>query len=109
MLEPLSRHLIPHFIRFDLAYTGGPQPTDVQPDIETLIQSLFPDQQLQVSAIESILEERGSTNITNPLTLYGVIHNPDRTVSLEKSEDRINVGRLAAFIPDRITLNKGTL
>lgn len=104
--NPLARHLIPHYIRFDLPYAGGPKETDVEPDLETLINALFPDQQLQVSAIEKILSDRGATSITNPLTLYGVVHNIDRTVSLEKSQDRINVGRLAAFIPDRINVTR---
>jgi hypothetical protein len=104
--NPLSRHLIPHFIRFDLNYAGTPKETDVKPDIETLIHALFPDQQLQVSAIEKILSDHGATSIANPLTLYGVIYNLDRTISLEKSQDRINVGRLAAFIPDRINLSR---
>lgn len=102
--SPLARHLIPYYVRFDLLYSGGPQPADVQPSLETLIQALFPDQQLQVSDVQALLSSRGTTSITNPLTLYGVIYNLDRTVTLEKSEDRLNVGRLAAFIPDQINL-----
>ena len=102
--SPLARHLIPHFIRFDMNYTGGPKPTDVEPNIETLIQALFPDQQLQVSDIQAMLTSRGATSITNPLTLFGIIYNVDRTVTLEMSQDRINVGRLAAFLPDQINL-----
>ena len=74
--------------------------------METLINALFPEQQLQVSAIEKILSDRGATSITNPLTLFGVIYNIDRTTTLEKSQDRINVGRLAAFIPDRVNLTR---
>jgi len=104
--SPLARHLIPHYIRLDLVYAGGPKETEVQPDIETLINALFPDQQLQVSAIEKILSDRNATSITNPLTLYGIIYNTDRTVTLEKSQDRINVGRLAAFIPDLVNLTR---
>jgi hypothetical protein len=102
--SPLARHLIPYFVRFDLSYAGGPVPSDVEPTIETLIQALFPDQQLQVSDIQAILTIRGATSITNPLTLFGIVYNLDRTVSLEMSQDRLNVGRLAAFIPDTINL-----
>jgi len=104
--NPLARHLVPHFIRFDAVYAGGPKETEVQPDLETLIHALFPEQQLQVSAIEKILSDRGATSITNPLTLYGIIHNNDRTITLERSQDRINVGRLAAFIPDRVNIKR---
>lgn len=104
--SPLARHLTPHFIRLDCFYTGGPKETEVQPDVETLINALFPDQQLQVSAIEKILSDRGATSIANPLTLFGIIYNVDRSVTLEKSQDRINVGRLAAFIPERVNLTR---
>lgn len=107
--SPLSRNLVPHFIRFDLVYSGGPKESEVTPDIETLIHALFPDQQLEISDIEGILTERGATSISNPLTLFGVVYNVDRTVTLEKSNDRINVGRLAAFIPDRLNLTKSVL
>lgn len=104
--SPLARHLVPHFIRFDLQYSGGPKEADVLPDIQTLIQALFPDQQLEVSDITAILTSRGTTSIVNPITLYGVIHNVDRTISLERSQDRINVGRMAAFIPDVLNLTR---
>lgn len=104
--SPLGRHLVPHFIRFDLTYTGGPKEADVLPDITTLINSLFPEQQLEVSQVLKKLTDRGTENIQSPLTMYGVIHNYDRTITLEKTEDRINVGRLAAFIPDYINLKR---
>lgn len=104
--SPLARHLTPHFIRFDLQYSGGPKVSDVKPSIETLIQATFPDQQLEVSDITTILAQRGTESIQNPVTLYGVVYNNDRTVTLEKSEDRINLGRLAAFIPDYINLTR---
>lgn len=104
--SPLARHLIPHFIRFDLQYSGGPKEADIKPDVERLIQALFPDQQLEVSDITAVFVQRGSDSIQNPITLYGVVYNQDRTVTLERSEDRINVGRLAAFIPDVLNLTR---
>jgi len=107
--SPLARHLMPHFIRFDLQYSGGPKVADVQPAIETLIQATFPEQQLEVSDISAILVQRGTESIVNPITLYGIVYENDRSVSLEKSEDRINLGRLAAFIPDRINLTRNLI
>jgi len=107
--SPLARHLTPHFIRFDLQYSGGPKVADVKPAIETLIQATFPEQQLEVSDITTILAQRGTESIQNPVTLYGVIHNIDRTITLEKSEDRINLGRLAAFIPDYLNLTRNLI
>jgi hypothetical protein len=107
--SPLARHLIPHFIRFDFNYSGGPKEADVLPDVETLIHSRFPDQQLEVSDITAIFTMRGADSVVNPVTLFGVVYNVDRTVTLEKSQDRINVGRLAAFFPDVITITRNIL
>lgn len=107
--SPLARHLVPHFIRFDVQYTGGPKAADVLLDIQTLIQATFPDQQVEVSDITAILSQRGTTSIQMPITLFGVVYNNDRSVTLEKSQDRINVGRLAAFIPDEINLTRNLI
>ncbi len=102
--SPLARHLIPHFVRFDVTYLGGSKESVVLPDMETHIKELFPDDFLEVSDIEKILSDAGATSITNPIDLVAVVHNVDRTVSLDRSQDRLNTGRLAAFIPDRLNL-----
>lgn len=106
--SPLGRHLIPHFVRTEIRYSGGPKTADAQRQIETIIHATFPESQLEVSDIVSELTRRGADSVINPVTLYALVHNVDRTVSMEKSADRINLGRLAAFIPDQITLLKGT-
>lgn len=102
--SPLARHLIPHFIRFDLVYSGGSQESEVRPDIEKLIKGLFPADSLEVSDLERILTMRGAKSITNPVTLLAVVHNFDRSIVMERSQDRLNTGRLAAFIPDVLNI-----
>jgi hypothetical protein len=106
--SPLARHLIPHFIRFDATYVGGSKESIVIPDVETYINELFPNDFLEVSDVEKILSDRGATSITNPIDLIAVVHNVDRTVTLERSQDKLNTGRLAAFIPDRINITRRT-
>jgi hypothetical protein len=104
--SPLARHLIPYFVRTDLSYVGGSQPSVVEPDIETLILGLFPSDSLEVSDLEGILKNRGATAVDNPVNLLAVIHNFDRSVTMERSQNKLNTGRLAAFIPDAVTLTR---
>ena len=107
--SPLARHLLPHFIRFDVVYSGGPREADAKAAAETTVHAKFPNEQLEVSDITDILTQRGSTSIQNPITLYAVVHENDRTIRLERSQDRINLGRLAAFIPERLTFTRKVL
>lgn len=104
--SPLARHLIPYFVRTDLSYVGGSQPSVVEPDIETLILGLFPSDSLEVSDLEGILKNRGATSVDNPVDLLAVVHNFDRSVTMERSQNKLNTGRLAAFIPDAVTLTR---
>ncbi len=102
--SPLARHLVPHFIRFDLIYSGGSQESEVRPDIERFLKGLNPNEFLEVSDLERILSMRGARSITNPVTLLAVVHNFDRSLTMERSQDKINTGRLAAFIPDVLNI-----
>jgi hypothetical protein len=100
--SPLARHLIPYFVRFSLTYFGGSKEDVVIPDIESHINDLFPTDSLNVSALERICSNRGARSVDNPIDLVAVIHNFDRTITVERSQDKLNTGRLAAFIPDVI-------
>lgn len=102
--SPLARHLIPYFVRFDLAYSGGSKTDVVVPEVERYIRELLPNDFLEVSDIEGLLTAKGATSITNPVTLIAVVHNFDRSVVIERSQDRLNTGRLAAFIPDGVNI-----
>jgi len=98
--SPLARHLIPHFVRFDLTYFGGSKEDVVIPDIESYITALYPTDALTVSALEKLCSNRGARSVSNPVDLIAVVHNVDRTITVERSQNQLNTGRLAAFIPD---------
>lgn len=104
--SPLARHLIPYFVRFNLVYTGGSTTDVTVPAIDTYVTDLLPSALLQVSDLEAILSGKGATSITNPVTLVAIIHNFDRTVTAEWSQNYLNTGRLAAFIPDVINVTR---
>ncbi len=104
--SPLSRHLIPHFVRFDLTYYGGSRESVVVPDVEKFIFDLFPNDALDSSDIQKIVLDRGATAITNPLDLIALVHYPDRSVYASRSQNSLSTGRLAAFIPDRLSITR---
>jgi hypothetical protein len=104
--SPLARHLIPYFVRFDTTYVGGSKEDVVIPDVEKFITELGPQEFFEVSALEKLIQTRGATSITNPIDLIAVIHPFDRQVMVERSQDKINTGKLAAFVPDILNIKR---
>jgi hypothetical protein len=104
--SPLVRHLTPYFFRVDLSYTGGAKERDLRPVIETYVKDLFPSDGLESSDLQKLLTDSGATSVENPLELFAVVHKEDRSVVLERSQNRLNTGRLAAFIPDVLNLTR---
>ena len=106
--NPLGRHLIPYFVRFSVFYTGGSTESVVLPDLEKFILALYPHDSLESSELQKLINNRGARSVDNPIDLIAVIHNFDRTVTVERSQDKLNTGRLAAFLPDHIQVNRRT-
>ncbi len=104
--SPLSRHLIPHFVRFDLEYYGGSAESVVSADVEKYVREIFPVEGLDASDLQKLATDRGATKVTNPLTLLAVVHNVDRTISMQRSQDTLSTGRLNAFFPDVINITR---
>ncbi|NDC42998.1 MAG: hypothetical protein EBZ77_15850, partial [Chitinophagia bacterium] len=67
-----------------------------------------PDQALESSEVQALVTSKGATYIQNPIDLLAVVYNFDRSVTLVRSQDALTTGRLAAFIPDVVTLNRRT-
>jgi hypothetical protein len=106
--NPLSRHLIPHFVRFDLTYVGGSKESVVVPDMEKYIRGLFPMDALESSDLQKIALDRGATSIQNPIDIIAVVHYPDRNIFVVRSQNGVTTGRLAAFIPDKLNVVRRT-
>lgn len=104
--SPLVRHLVPHFVRFDLSYAGGSKETEVLPDIQRYIRETQPGEAVESSDVQRLVMNRGATSIQNPIDLLAVVHNFDRTITLARSQDALTTGRIAAFVPDRVTLTR---
>lgn len=104
--SPLARHLIPHFVRFDLNYVGGSKESIVLGDVEKYIRDLFPIDTLDSSDLQKLVTGRGATYVKNPIDLLAVVHRVDRSIWIQRSQDRLSTTRLAAFIPDGITITR---
>lgn len=104
--NPLARHLVPHMVRFTVAYTGEPLESTLSSVLSKYIREVLPDEPLRVSALQRLISNEGASTITNPITLYAVVHNQDRTITMVRSQDQLSVTRLAAFIPDVLNLNR---
>lgn len=104
--SPLGRHLVPHFVRFDLNYAGGSKEAVVKPLIETYVNGLDPADALESSDIQNLVYGQGANSVVNPLDLVAIVYNFDRSVIVNRSSDRLTTGRLSAFIPDIINLKR---
>lgn len=106
--NPLARHLVPHFVRFDFSYIGGSSADIVGKDIREYITGLFPQDYLESGELNSIAYRRGASSVSNPINMLAVVYNYDRTIWAQRSQDALNTGRLAAFVPDVINISRKT-
>ena len=106
--SPLARHLTPYFVRFAMNYTGGSSANILIPDIQTFILALLPTESFEASDLEKLAANRNATSVDNPIDLIAVIHQVDRTITVERSQNALNVGRLAAFFPDVLNVTQST-
>lgn len=102
----LVRHLIPHFILAEVRYEGGSQTSVVKQDIEDYISGLLPEELLEASALSEIPRRRGAERVELPIVIVGVVHEIDRRIRVQRSEDAISRGRLSTFIPDVLTVER---
>lgn len=106
--NPLSRHLVPHFVRFDLSYVGGSRSDLVLTDVTQYVQNLYPSDLLEAATLSNLAYQRGATSVAMPIDLIAVVYNYDRTVQAQRSQNALNTGRLAAFVPDVVNINRSS-
>ena len=104
--SPLSRHLIPHFVRFDLEYFGGSTEDIVLADVQKYVREIYPIEGLYASRLQKIAVDRGASKVTNPITMIAIVHHVDRTIYAQRSQNALSTGRLSAFIPDAINVKR---
>ncbi len=60
----------------------------------------MPNRQLEVSDMVQILSDSGATFVTLPITVVGISHQVDRTLTVERSKNYISNDRLSVLVPD---------
>ena len=87
--NPIARHFLPSYLLFSIYYQGGPSEGTAGSDLEDYVNSLGPEDELEVSDLEALLTRRGATYVRHPLELVSVTHDLDRDLVVERSEDKI--------------------
>lgn len=98
--NPLARALTPTLVRTSISYSNGYTESEAREEIADAIEAVMPNRQLEVSDMVKILTDGGATYVTLPITLIGISHQVDRTVTIERSEDYISSDRLSVLVPD---------
>lgn len=98
--SPLARALFPIFVRTAITYIGGNSEADIREELAELIESILPDDKLEVSDMTQLVGNTGAIKINMPVTVVGISHGADRSITVERSQDEISSGRLSALIPD---------
>jgi hypothetical protein len=104
----LIRHLIPHYIRFDMTYRGGPVASSVISQIDAYIDKLEPDDILEAVQVQNIPLKMGASSVTTPVNLVALVYNEDRTIVAQQSTNYLNLGRLAGFFEEAVNIQKNT-
>jgi hypothetical protein len=102
--SPLARHLVPHYVRLEVSYTGGSAEAVILPELKSLIRGVLPNNPLDSSDVQRVIQNKGATTIQNPLEMMAVVYGLDRSVKVTRSQNMLTTGRLAQFIPDKVTL-----
>lgn len=86
----LARHFLPAYVSYDATYTGGSAPGVIATDIIELIDNLPIETPIDVSELEKKIDDRGG-NPDTPTKVVAFIHDWDRHVWAEFSEDKIGL------------------
>jgi hypothetical protein len=98
--NPLVRHLTPIFVRTFIQYNGGGSEANVRKELAKIIEAVLPEKYLQVSSLSTEVTRLGASSILMPITIIGIKHGIDRTITVERSQDFISTERLSSLIPD---------
>jgi len=102
----LVRHLQPHYLNFDMTYRGGSSADIVEEDVIEHLEGLGPDERVETSDLQEIPRRRGATYVQNPITLVAVVHDEERKISVERSQDYVTHGRLATFFVGSVQITR---
>lgn len=98
--SPLVRSLLPVFVRTAITYRGTELEADLRATLADHIESILPDDSLEISDLMTKITESDANYIALPIVLMGIYHNNDRTITFERSENTLFISRLVAMFAD---------
>lgn len=114
----LARHLFPNYVSTSVYYVGGAGEARARAEIEDLLDSIEPGDELEVTKMVTRIVRAGATSVyaldaasgtgRAAPALVVVYHNADRTVSASLVRDRVATTRTRRFIPDNLSLRRVT-
>jgi hypothetical protein len=94
----LARHFLPSYVMLDVDYAGGSAEDVIAAEIINYINSIDPnDNQIRVDRVLKILERKGASTVTLPVTLISLTHGTDRRIRGMRSKDAIGGSNLPFF------------
>jgi hypothetical protein len=87
--NPIARHFLPSYVLLTMYYQGGPSEEVAGSDMEDYINNLGPEDELEISDLEAFLTRRGASYVQHPMELVSVTHDLDRSLIVDRSDDKI--------------------
>jgi hypothetical protein len=116
--EILVRHLFPHYVSMTWNYTGGSSEPEMVRAIQKLLDSIEPDEQLEVTDLTDVLRRRNATSVFTPdrssptgrtAPFFVVVyHDENRAIHALIVKDYVTTVRTQRYIPDKIKLTRIT-
>lgn len=114
--EILVRHLLPHYVSLTWFYAGGGSEPDMIRAINAMLDSIEPDEPLEVLDLTGILKKNSATSVftpdpsvatgrTAPLFLV-VYHDDQRRIRAMIVKDFVTSVRVQRYLPDVIKLKR---
>jgi hypothetical protein len=114
--EILVRHLLPHYVSLNWNYAGGGSEPDMLREMKTLLDSIEPDERLQVTDLTNVLIKRAATTVFTPdssvstgrtAPLFLVVYHDDlRRIRAMIVKDYVTSVRVQRYLPDSINLRR---
>jgi len=114
--EILVRHLMPHYVSMVWSYAGGAAESEMKSAMNSTLDAVEPNTQLEVSDLTDVLRKNGATSVFTPdasvpngrtAPFFVVVHHDvDRSISAQIVKDYVQTVRTQRYIPDAITLKR---
>ena len=87
--NPLARHFLPGYLYLAVRVESGKTNEQLEAEIAQFVSTLYPNEVLEPFDIERVLMQSGVTGVEHPFTMFYVVHNEDRTVTVVRDSNAL--------------------